>query len=340
MDKLKKSIKLSANENFYGCSPFVKKAIEENANSVSLYPDYLQLSLKEKIAAKYGVSVSKIILGVGTVGIIDAIIRLLVKEDEGIITFERSFVAYGQLANLYKKKIHFAPLSNFSCDVSAIFPLVNPKTKVIFIANPNNPTGTIINQTELEGFLKKIPTSIYVIIDEAYLEYVSDKSFPDTIELLKKHSNLIILRGFSKIYGLAGLRIGYGIAEEKTAAFLENYRVPFSINSLSSIAAMAGLDDPNFVKKCSEKNKIEREFLFLEIKKIGYNVFPSQGNFLFMFFESNADKESVFNKLSEDGLMVCNLKIFGQENSLRIGVGDRETNKRIIISLTLRYKIS
>lgn len=330
-------IKLSANENFYGCSPFVKKAIEENASTVFVYPDYLQNSLKEKIASKYDVSVSNIILGVGTVGIIDAIIRLLVKEDEEIITFERSFVAYGQLAALYKRKIHFAALCNFSCDTSAVFPLVNPKTKVVFIANPNNPTGTIINQTELAAFLKKIPSSIFVVIDEAYFEYVSDDSFPNTIELLKKHSNLIILRGFSKIYGLAGLRIGYGIADEKIASFLEGYRVPFSINSLSSIAAMAALGDLNFVKKCSKKNKIEREFLFSEIKKIGYNVFLSQGNFLFIFFESNADKESVFNKLSENGLMVCNLKIFGQDNSLRIGVGDRETNKRIIINLTLQY---
>ncbi|OFY87895.1 MAG: histidinol-phosphate transaminase [Bacteroidetes bacterium RIFCSPLOWO2_12_FULL_35_15] len=328
-------IKLSANENFYGCSPFVKKVIEENAGSVSVYPDYQQGLLKEKIASKYDVPVAKIILGVGTVGIIDAIIRLLVKEDEEIITFERSFVAYGQLANLYKKKIHYASLTNFSCDTIAIFPLVNPKTKVVFIANPNNPTGTIINETQLKAFLNKIPSSIYVVVDEAYFEYVSDNSFPNTIELQKKHPNLIILRGFSKIYGLAGLRIGYGIAEEKTAAFLENFRVPFSINSLSSIAAMAALEDQNFVKKCSEQNKMEREFLVEEIKKIGYNVFPSHGNFLFMFFESNADKESVFNKLSENGLMVCNLKIFGQENSLRIGVGDRETNKRIIRSLTI-----
>lgn len=323
-------IKLSANENFYGCSPFVKKVIEENAYSVSVYPDYQQGSLKEKIAGKYGVSVSKIILGVGTVGIIDAIIRLLVKEDEELITFERSFVAYGQLANLYKKKIHFAPLNNFSCDTSAIFPLVNPKTKVVFIANPNNPTGSIINETELGEFLKKIPSSIYVVIDEAYFEYVSDDSFPDTIELQKKYPNLIILRGFSKIYGLAGLRIGYGIAEEKIAAFLESYRVPFSINSLSSIAAITAIGDQEFVKKCFSQNKTEREFLFAEIKKIAYNVFPSQGNFLFLFFESNEEKEIVFNKLSENGLMVCNLKVFGQENSLRIGVGDRTTNSKII----------
>lgn len=326
-------IKLSANENFYGCSPFVKKVIEENANSVSVYPDYQQVSLKEKIASKYGVSVSRIILGVGTVGIIDAIIRLLVKEDEEIITFERSFVAYGQLANLYKKKIHFASLTNFSCNTSAVFPLVNKKTKVVFIANPNNPTGTMINETELVTFLKKIPSSVYVVIDEAYFEYVGDDSFPDTIKLQKKYPNMITLRGFSKIYGLAGLRIGYGIAEEKIAAFLESYRVPFSINSLSSLAALTALEDQDFVKKCTEHNKVEREFLFAEIKKLGYNVFPSQGNFLFLFFESNKEKEIVLNKLSKNGLMVCDLKVFGQENSLRIGVGDRETNKKIINSL-------
>lgn len=326
-------IKLSANENYYGCSPSVKKSIEENANSISIYPDYQQLPLKEKISGKWNVSVSQIMLGVGTVGIIDAIIRLLVKSDEEIITFERSFVAYGQLANLYNKKIHFAPLNNFSCDTTAIFSLINEKTKVIFIANPNNPTGTIISKQILEDLLQKVPKSIYVVIDEAYLEYVTDTSFPNTIELLPQYENLIILRGFSKIYGLAGARIGYGIANEKIASMIEGFRLPFSINTLSSKAAKAALEDQKFVNECCEKNKIEREFLYTEIKKLGYLVIPSHGNFLFVYFESNVEKETVFNALSQDGLSVCNLKVFGQENSLRIGLGDRETNKKILQSL-------
>src|ERR1035437_434242 len=223
---MKKIIKLSANENFYGCSPLVIKALSENLDNIYLYPDYHQNELKNKIAEINNVSPSNIMLGVGSVGIIDVIIRLLVKPDEEIITFERSFVAYGQLSNLYNKKILFAPLDNYTCNPSQLFPFLNDKTKLIFIANPNNPTGTIIGHQTLEKFLNEVSNDIYVVIDEAYLEYATDVCFPNTIKLLKKFPNLIILRGFSKVYGLAGLRIGYGIANEKTASFLESHRLP------------------------------------------------------------------------------------------------------------------
>jgi histidinol-phosphate aminotransferase len=327
---MKKIIKLSANENFYGCSPFVTKALEENLNNIYLYPDYHQHELKNKIAEVNAVSPSNIMLGVGVVGIIDALIRLLVEQDEEIITFERSFVAYGQLANLYNKKIHFAPLDNFTCNTNNIFPFLNDKTKLIFIANPNNPTGTIIGHQSLEKFLNEVSDDIYVVIDEAYLEYATEVCFPNTIQLLKKFPNLIILRGFSKIYGIAGLRIGYGIANEKTASFLENHRLPFSINSLSAIAAMAALNDQDFIKECVAKNATEREFLYKELKDAGYRVMPSQGNYLFMYFDSETEKDALHQKLADKGIIVCNLKVFGQDRSLRIGIPDREINKMIV----------
>ena len=327
---MKKIIKLSANENFYGCSPNVIKALRENLESIYLYPDYHQNVLKNKIAEINNVLPSNVMLGVGSIGIIDAIIRLLVKPEEGIITFERSFVAYGQLSNLYNRKILFAPLDNYICNTSQLFPLINDKTRVIFIANPNNPTGTIIGHQTLENYLIEVRDDIFVVIDEAYLEYATEVCFPDGIKLLKKFPNVIILRGFSKVYGIAGLRIGYGIANEKTAAFLENHRLPFSINSLAAIGAMAAMNDQNFVKESAVKNAVEREFLYNALKEMGYHVIPTQGNYLFMFFESDTEKETVYQKLADEGIIVCNLKVFGQNRSLRIGIPDRETNKMIV----------
>lgn len=333
MKKPKKIIKLSLNENVYGCSPLVKAAIKKHSEEVHLYPDFFQQALKEKLAVKCKVTPQNILLGVGAVGIIDNIIQFLVKTKEEIITFERSFVAYGQLAAIHGRKCHFASLTDFTCDINNIFPLVNKKTRVIFIANPNNPTGTIIFHNDLKNLLQKISPDIFVVIDEAYCEYVTDKNYPDSLKLFSEFPNLIILKSFSKIYGLAGIRIGHGIANEKVATELEKRKLPFSINSIASIAAMAALSDKEFVIACAKKNKEEREFLFKHLKQAGYNVIPSQTNFLYLHFDNDIEKEKVFNLLHKNGLEVCNLKIFGQNKSLRIGVGDRLVNKKIVKSL-------
>src|ERR1035437_3649871 len=216
--KNKKPIKLSANENCYGCSPLAQEAIQNKYKDVYLYPEVNPIALREKLAKKFGVSSNNIIVGSGSVRIIDGLIQTFVRPDEEVLTFEKSFIAYGQLSGFQKRKCLFAPLSDLRCNPENLFPFINGKTRLIFISNPNNPTGTIISHTELEKFLTKISTKIVVVIDEAYAEYVTDSSFPNTIELQKKYSNLVILRTFSKIYGLAGLRIGYAIMEEHLAS--------------------------------------------------------------------------------------------------------------------------
>lgn len=323
-------MKLSANENFYGCSPLVKQAIEANLHVVPVYPDNNQTALKEKLAAKWKTSPRNILLGVGSVGIIDNIIQFLVKRDEEIITFERSFVAYGQLAAIHQRKCYFAKLTDFTCDVENIFPFLNPKTKVIFIANPNNPTGTILSKYSLLTLLKKIPSTVFVVVDEAYYEYVTDENYPDVIQLQKEFPNLIVLRSFSKIYGLAGLRLGFGIAEEKIVALLEQNRLPFFVNALASVAAIAALDDEHFLSECARKNKEEREFLFEELKKLGFTVVSSQGNFVYLYFDSDNEKEKIYHQLVKAGLQVCDLKIFAQDRSLRITIADHEISERIV----------
>lgn len=329
-NKSKNIIRLNANENFYGCSPAVQKAIKKDLKNIYLYPS-IPVRLEEKLAEKFKVEQKNIVVGAGSVRLIDGIIQTFVKPDEEITIFERSFIAYEQLAAAHRRKYVIAKQTDFICDVENIFPLITPKTKIIFIANPNNPTGTIITHAQLEHLLKNIPDSILVVIDEAYCEYVTDKSFPDSLSLQEKYLNLMILRTFSKIYGLAGLRIGYGIMKEEMANKLKQSRIPFFFNALSENAALAALRDEKFIALCAKKNATEREFLYKRLKQAGLNVVSSQGNFLFIHFHSEEEKETLFKKILANQLLVCNLKVFGLEKSLRIGIGDRKTNERLCL---------
>ncbi|TAL57880.1 MAG: histidinol-phosphate transaminase [Bacteroidetes bacterium] len=329
MKKEKPMIRLNANENFYGCSPKVFQAIKKKLKDVYLYPAF-PVRLEEKLAARFHVDQKNIVVGAGSVRLIDGIIQTLVEPDEEIIIFERSFIAYEQLAAAHRRKYLFARQTNFICDIENISPLINLRTKVIFISNPNNPTGTIITHAQLEKLLRNVPPKVLVVIDEAYCEYITDKNFPDSFALQKTHPNLIILRTFSKIYGLAGLRIGYAISDEIISQSLKKSRIPFFFNSLSEDAALAALEDKKFIIACAEKNEKERELLYENLKKRGMNVIPSQGNFIYMQFENEDEKEKTFKKFIDNNLQICNLKVFGQDRSLRITIGDHEICRQII----------
>lgn len=322
-------IRLNANENFYGCSDKVLQAIKKDLKNVPLYPS-MPIRLEGKLAEKFGVKPQNIVVGAGSVRLIDGIIQTFVEPDEEVIIFERSFIAYEQLAAAHRRKYVFAKQTDFICDPGNIFPCIKNNTKVIFLSNPNNPTGTIITHDQLKQLLKNIPEKILVVIDEAYCEYATDKSFPDSFELQKKHSNLIILRTFSKIYGLAGLRIGYGIMKEEMADKLRLSRIPFFFNSLSEDAALAALSDEKFVSACAKKNSREREFLCEKLKTKGYHAIPSEGNFIYVHFNSDEEKEAIYKKLADNNFLISNLKVFGQDKSLRIGIGDRKTNTGMI----------
>ncbi len=328
--KQKKILKLSANENFYGCSPLALIAIRRKIKEAHLYPDYNPVSLEKKLAEFLGVKQENIVIGAGSVRLIDGIIQTFVEHEEEVLTFENSFIAYTQLSEIYKRNCIRAKQTDWKCDVNNLLPLITKNTKVIFIANPNNPTGTIITHKELLFLLKNVPPTIYVVIDEAYGEYVTDKNFPRTLELLKEFSNLIITRTFSKIYGLAGLRIGYAIADEATILALKQNRVSFSINYLLADTAQATLSDKTLTQQSAKANAGQRHYLFTEFKKLGLNTLPSQGNFMYLWFESEAEKKKIYDTLFANGIIICDMKVFGQEQSLRITIGDRKVCKRII----------
>ena len=323
-------IKLSANENYYGCSPKALEAIQNKHKNVHLYPEVNPIALKEKLAENFNILSKNIIVGGVSVRIIDGLIQTFVGPDEEVLTFEKSFIAYGQLSGFHQRKCIFAPLTDLRCVPENLISFINDKTRLIFIANPNNPTGTVISHIELEKFLSKISDKIVVAIDEAYAEYVTDSTFPNSIELQKKYPNLVILRSFSKIYGLAGLRIGYAIMDEYKASKMTEGQIPFSLSYLSSDAAIAALNDTEFVHKSTKENTIQRDFLYRELKKLGYNTIPSQANFIYLWFNNDEEKKKVFDILFQNGIIICDMKIFGQEKSLRITIGSKEVCEQII----------
>jgi histidinol-phosphate aminotransferase len=326
-------IKLSQNENPFGASPRALRAIEANYHSVNRYPEVTHKALKSKLAEKYNVVPDNVVVSAGSVEIVDMVIKALVGFDKNIVTGEVTFAAYGLLAKINGRACRRAKLVDNTIDIGNVISLCDDKTKVVFIANPNNPTGTIISHNTLRQLLQALPSHTFVVIDEAYAEYVTDATYPDSIELQKAFPNLIILHTFSKIYGLAGLRIGYAIAHPDIVQSLAQSRTPFTVNILASVAALASLDDTEFTKKCASINEEERAFIYDELKNMGFTVTPSQGNFIFVEFSKPEEKEKIYTLLKNSGVIVRKLEPFGAEMGLRISVGRPEENQHLIKSL-------
>ena len=324
------TVRLMSNENPFGPSPKALEAINKYSKNIHCYPNWIPQVLKEKLAHNNQVSPTNIAVSAGSYELINLITRFLVGEDEEIITFDNTFMAYNYSAKRNGKKCIIAKMSDPVCNLNDLIPLCGNTTRAIFFANPNNPTGTIITHDSLLEFLETIPNDVLVISDEAYIEYVSDKSFPDSIQLQKEFPNLIILRTFSKIYGLAGIRIGYGIATEKIVKKLEKFRLLRSINSLAEKAAEAALNDIDYLNLSADHNNHERNYLRKELTNLGFTVIPSQANFLYLPFNNNDHKNKVVKILADNGLLVCDLAIFGHDKSLRISIGKSDSNQRII----------
>lgn len=248
-------IRLAQNENFYGTSPLALQAIRENIDKVSQYPRVIHDRIKAKLAKKFNILSENVIISAGSVALIDILNRFFVKGGENIVFPKISFAAYKLIAEICDNEYRMAEMKNFGIDLDGILDICDEKTKAVFLANPNNPTGTFFTHEEILAFLKKINPNIYVILDEAYIEYVTNKNPPKSFELLDRFDNLIILRTFSKIYGLAGLRVGYAIAREENISKIEYCRIPFTINKLASIAALAALDDIAFVEESAKKTR-------------------------------------------------------------------------------------
>lgn len=329
-----KFIRLAQNENPYGASPKAISAIQENLNLVSIYPDVKQQELRQLLAEKAKVDVSNIVVGAGSVSIIETMIKTFVNKDEHIVFPKISFTAYKVLAEIYGVHFRSVEMNNYITDLSIISKSCDDKTKLVFLANPNNPTGTIFHHNELVKFLQQINPNTLVIIDEAYFEYVNDPSFPNSLELLTNYPNVVILRSFSKIYGLAGLRIGYGIAHQTIINRIENQRTPFTVNILATVAAIASFKDDDFIEYSIKSNDEQRNYLYISLKNLGFNVLPSQSNFIYLYFYTKLERDVIYDQLIDAGLQTRKMEPFGDEKALRISIGDENANQKIITCLS------
>ena len=327
-------IKLSANESALGPSPRAIKEYNKISKNFKRYPDTNGNSLKNVIAKKFKLDRNRIILGSGSDQIFELICRTYIKKGDEVIVPRYSFIIYRLYSKSNGAKIIYSKENNFKVSVKDILSKVTKKTKVVFLANPNNPTGTFINKIELKNLRKKLRNNILLVIDDAYFEYVQQRDYSSGLKLFSKYKNVLITRTFSKIYGLAGLRVGWGYASKEIINILNQIKPPFNINRPALFAASAAVKDSNWLKKeIKHINKWSKIF-FNTFKKMKIETNESKVNFLLVNFDRvNINSNKVFQKLAKSGILVRKMDIYGIKNSLRITIGKSEENKKLIISL-------
>lgn len=327
---IKGSIKLASNENPLGPSSKAVEAINRHVSGIHRYPDGSCYYLKERLAERLGVPKGKIILGNGSNEIIELIVRAFLRPGDEAVMAHPAFIVYQLIVQAAGGKNVILPLKDFTHDLEAMGGAITDKTRLVFITNPNNPTGTIVRKSEFERFLKRVPDDVIVVMDEAYFEYVSDPEYPNGMDYINERL-VISLRTFSKIYGLAGLRVGYGVASEKIIGYLEKVRQPFNVNSLAQVAALAALDDQEHVEKSVRTNNEGLAYIYGELDKMGLNYVKSHANFLLI--DMKGDGVSIYQKLMKEGVIARPMGIYDLKNYLRVTVGLPEENKRFIEAL-------
>ncbi|ACO04759.1 MAG TPA: histidinol-phosphate transaminase [Persephonella sp.] len=326
---LKEVIKLASNENPFGCSLSVKRAVEREAVNINFYPDGGAYYLREALSDFHSVEPDQIIFGNGSNEIIDMIGRVFLSDGSEALAFEGSFVVYKLVTEISGGIFREIPLEcDLSRDLNKIFDYITERTKVIFIDNPCNPTGFANKKEEFESFLKDLPDNILLVLDEAYFEYAKEHGVPDGINYIRRinpdipEKNIIVLRTFSKVYGLAGLRIGYGISNREIIEVLEKVRQPFNTNHLAQVAALEALKDQDFVRFSVEMNEKGKLQIYEGLERLDVHFIPSYGNFVMFKVD---DGERVYKELMKKGVIVR--PAFGFDNYLRVSIGREDQNK-------------
>ncbi len=327
-----KAIKLASNENPLGASPKAVKALRKGAKKAFLYPDGGCFYLKKRLAKELGVSVKNVIIGNGSNEIIELLARGFLGNGEKVISSETSFLVYPIITQVYGGRYVETKMKSFRYDLAAILREIDSKTRLIFIANPNNPTGTYLDRREVEAFLRQVPDDVVVCFDEAYYDFVESKDFPNSIFHVKSgKSNVVILRTFSKSYGLAGLRIGYGLGSPEMIQYLDKIRQPFNVNRLAQEAACAALDDRAFLAKTKKVVSAGRKFLYGEFDKLKLRYVRSQANFI--LFDVRRSASHVFESLLKKGIIVRSMKAYGLDTYIRVSIGTQAENQKFIRAL-------
>jgi histidinol-phosphate aminotransferase len=323
-------VKLASNENPLGPSPKALAAMAKALHSLHLYPDGNAFYLKRKLTEKLGVEPANLILGNGSNEIIEFIGHAALQPGDEVLTSQYCFAVYPIVTALFGAKLVTVPAQNLGSDIPALLQALTPRTKVLFLANPNNPTGTLTSPADLETLLAAVPPNVLVALDEAYVEFL-DEPF-DALALIRsgKHPNLMLLRTFSKIFGLAGLRLGYGIGAPALISALEKVRQPFNLNSIAQAGALAALDDEEHLVATRENNRQGRDFLQAAFTRMGLEFVPSHANFVLV---KVGDGGRLFAELQRRGLITRPMASYQLSEWLRISIGTPAENQRLVQTL-------
>ena len=329
--KIRNIIKLSANESALGVGPRVKKILQNKKLLISKYPDSKAKNLRKEISKKFKCDFERIICGAGSDEIIQMICQLYLKPSDEVIVPQYSFLMYRIYAQIVGAKVVFSKEKNFKVSINEIIKKVTKKTKIVFLANPNNPTGTYLNKLELIELRKKLRKNILLVVDDAYAEYMKNIDYKSGLDLFRNKNNVFVLRTFSKIYGLSSLRIGWGYGNKKIIDALNIIKPPFNVNKAALFAASAAVKDSAWLNKEIKHVDNWNKKMFNEFKKMKIDTNRSYGNFLLANFNKvKISSSRVFKLLAKVGILVRQMDVYGIKNSLRITIGKSEENRKLI----------
>lgn len=320
-------VKLASNENPLGPSPKALQALQGEFADLTRYPDGFGFDLKQALCKKLNVEMNQITLGNGSSDILDFIIRCFVQPGDEVVFSQHAFALYSLISTMAGANCVQVPAKHYGHDLPAMAAAITGKTKIVFVTNPNNPTGTWSNKAELEQFLAAVPEHVIVLLDEAYFEYVDKADYPNGIEYLERYPNLVVTRTFSKAYGLASLRVGYGISSPQLANLMNRVRPPFNVDSMALAAAVATLNDSVYVQKSKDVNDAGMKQLEAGFEVLGLRWIPSVGNFI--SFEVPQAK-AVFDALLRNGVIVRPVANYEMPNHLRVSIGTEKENQRFL----------
>lgn len=324
-------VKLASNENPLGISPKAQMAIDDAIGDAARYPDGNSFALRDVVSQKFSVAKNKIVFGNGSNDILELAARAFLSKGDEAIYSQHAFAVYPLVTQAVGATGVVIPAQNFSHDLGGFLTAINAKTKLLFIANPNNPTGTLIEKAQLKAFLQAVPSNVLVLLDEAYDEYLSAENKSEAISWLVDFPNLIISRTLSKAYGLAGLRVGFGLMSAEVADILNRVRQPFNVNSLAQVAAIASLQDDDFVARSYAANQAGMVQITQGLQKLGLDFIPSLANFV-SFKVANASR--VNQQLLEQGVIVRPIANYEMPEYLRVSIGLFSENARFLEVLT------
>ena len=326
---LKHIIKLASNENPYGPSPKALDAVQSALTDSFRYPDASAIILREKLAGCFNLKIENVVVGGGSEGVMSAIMRTFLRQGDEIIAADNSFIGFRVLANSSGIHTNWVPLKNYHHDLTAIAEQINDYTKIIYLANPDNPTGTYFPKSEFDAFMAQVPERVLVLLDEAYFEYACHLSdYPDSMHY--RYDNVITLRTFSKAHGLAGFRVGYGFAHEDLIENLNKVKLPFEPSWPAQVAATAALDDSAHIENTIASCREGMENMEMVFKELELDYIPSSANFLTLVFENEEEAASFCDTMLHNGIILRHLRGWGHPECIRVTVGTEEENEYLI----------